>query len=540
MITNEEEPEQADQEVQKKVEPPSLLRNILLNAGGRALLTIFTLATTPVLLHGLGTELYGIYILAFTFSGVLSVLDLGLTPAVITLLSSAWYEQRRDDARAIVGTGLTLFLGIGLLTALVVAPLVPWVVANLLNVPGPLRQDAQIALWISLLAFISNLCLSVFNAIPFALERYDITTIRTVGLTLVTVIATLIYVLTGGGLVGVMVINLMSTLAGLALFYFASRVLLPGIRLVPGYDKGVLRQLAKFSGFKFMGSFGGILAYQFDRVVIANTSGLPAVAFYSIPVNILSRVVSVLSELVTPLFPRVSKYKDQEDRILALMLRGSKLMALVAAPVMIALLTFADLILAFWIGGTEGQEVARESWLVMVVLAIAYFIQAITVVPAVICEGVGRPEINNGFAVASAIISVPLVLILLPIYGIEGAALAFLINGLIQTTGIILFVCRNLIHTRVSELVAKAYLGPIIAALAGGAAGYFSRPMVSSIWSLGIALLFVIVVYVAVIVVLRVVGPNDLVYFARAVERTPGWLPGRNGFLRWVARGDAQ
>src|SRR5574338_631556 len=53
--------------------PPSLLRNIALNIGGRGLLTVLALLSTPLLVHQLGNETYGVYILALTMGGLLGL-----------------------------------------------------------------------------------------------------------------------------------------------------------------------------------------------------------------------------------------------------------------------------------------------------------------------------------------------------------------------------------------------------------------------------------------------------------------------------------
>ena len=167
-----------------------LLGNVIVNVGARGALIILTIVSTPVILHRLGTAAFGVYILAITLGGLLALLDFGLTPALVTSLSHAWHQQRRDESERLVGTALTLYLLIGTAGGLTFAALVPWAVRDLLHVPAALQPSARTALWLSTAGFAVNMWLAVFNAVPYALQRYDLVAARIVGLSLVTTTAT--------------------------------------------------------------------------------------------------------------------------------------------------------------------------------------------------------------------------------------------------------------------------------------------------------------------------------------------------------------
>jgi len=415
---------------------------MLLNVGGRGLLTLLALVVTPVLVRKLGTEVYGIYVLAFTLGGVLSVLDLGLTPAVVMLLSRAWHAQDRARMERIIGTALTTYLIAGAVLGSVVALLVPWLATSVLHVSINLRPAAEAALWLSTGSFLLSLIFSVFNSVPIALERFDLTVLRVVGVSLLTTAAVIVYALAGGGLVGVILINLLGNAAALGLFIVVSRHLLPGIKMRPYFDGEIFRAMARFSGFKFAGSLGGLLTYRFDQVAIGAIIGVRAAGVYVVPVTAASRILALLTDLVLPLFPRVSKLASDPAAVRSLLLRSIRLMVVVASPTFVLLFVFADAILRAWIGGDPGRALAIEGSATLRWLAAASLIQAIAVVPVIVSEAAGKPEVNNGFAVASAIINVPLVLILVPRLGIEGAAIAYFINSATQTVVFIFYAAH--------------------------------------------------------------------------------------------------
>ncbi|MBA3944438.1 MAG: oligosaccharide flippase family protein [Herpetosiphonaceae bacterium] len=518
--------------------PPSLARNILVNLGGRGVLILLSLLTTPILVHHLGNDGYGVYILAVTVGGFLGLLDLGLTPAVIMLVSRYWHRQAYDETQKVISTAFTLFLGIGVVGGAMVAMLVPWMVVGLLHVPLALRDAARFALWLSTGTFILNMWLSVFNAIPAALERYDLLAIRNVGLSLIINGAMGIYALNGGGLKGLMAISTLGSAIGLILFYQTSRALLPQIRFRPGFDRVMFHQLGSFSAFRFIGNIGGILTFRFDIFAIGAILGANAVGLYAIPMNLTSKVNAILVEFAAPMFPHMSKLKDSNGVLRTLFLRASRVMSLVATPILGTLFVFSDLILRYWIGGTQGQVVAQEAGLAMRLLLASFFVQSLATVPAIFCEAMGKPHINNGFSAVSAFIHIPLVLILVPRFGITGAGLALFLNSFTQTVTFIVYTSRRLAGIRIGELFFGAYARPLLALAIAGFAGYLTRPFVHSVFWLAPALLFMPIVYLCAAILLSAVTQQEFADIQHVMDRLPAWVPGRTTILSFRPKGE--
>jgi O-antigen/teichoic acid export membrane protein len=503
---------------------PNLLRNMLVNVGGRGLLTLLALAVTPVLVRRLGTETYGVYVLAFTLGGTLAILDLGLTPAVVMLLSKAWHENDRPRMERIIGTALTTYLVAGAILSLGVALLVPWLTVSVLQVSPNLRPVAQAALWLSTGGFLLSLLFSVFNAIPIALERFDLTVLRTVGVSLLTTAAVIAYALAGGGLVGVMLINVVGNAVALGLFIVVSRHLLPGMSMRPLFDRTIFKAIARFSGFKLAGSVSGLVVYRFDQVAIGAMLGVRAAGVYVVPATAAARILALLTDLVLPLFPRISKLATDPAAVRSLLFRSVRLMALVASPTFITLFVFADSVIQAWIGGEPGRILAMEGATTLRWLAAASLLQAIAVVPIIISEAAGKPEINNGFAVASAIVTIPLVLILVPRLGIEGAAMAFFITSSTLLVAFVLYASRRFAQVGPLELVSESLLRPLVAAGLAGAVGVLIHPFVTGLPSLVVAVLLVLSLYVLAVRLVSALTPDDMGYLAPFVRRLPGPL----------------
>jgi O-antigen/teichoic acid export membrane protein len=511
---------------------PSLARNAVLNLGGRITLVALALVSTPIVLHAIGTTQYGVYVLALSLGGLLNILDLGLTPAIIMLLSRAWHEHEIGDMQRATSTGFTLFLGIGIIGGGVMALLVPWMVGSLLHVPASTRSAARFALWLSTGAFVLNMWLAVFSAVPIALERYDLVTARVIGVSLTSTVALLICVLAGGGLQALMIVNILTSVVGLLLFYTVSRRLLPEIRLRPGFDRATFRQLARFSAFKFVGSVSGILTFRFDQFAIGALMNVTAVGYYGVPANASLRVFTSLIELIQPLFPRISKMRGDPVLRRSLFLRGARVMNLASLGILSILIVFADCVLRYWIHGDQGRVIALQSTPAFRWLLAAFIIQSLAAVPAIFSEALGWPEINNGFSVAGALIHVPLVLILVPHFGITGAALALFINSVTQTVAFVVYASRRTADVGAWELFTQTLARPAGGAVIGAVGALLLRPLVGSIPTLLLGLALSFLLYIGACFLLSAVQSEDLRSLGRAVERLPTRMPGRGALIR--------
>jgi O-antigen/teichoic acid export membrane protein len=457
---------------------PSLLRNAGINTASRATLIVLALVSTPILFHRLGPAAYGVLVLTVTLGGLLALLDLGFTPALVNSLSYALHHEGKEAASSILGTAFSIYLGLGFVAGAAQVLLTPFIVTTVLHVPPDIQAAAETALRLSALGLALNLWLAVFNAVPTALERYELVGARQVGVALVITTALIVYALLGGTLVGFMIINVIGTVAGIVLFYFVSRRLLPGVAFRPRFDATIARQLGRFSAFKLAGAVGGLFIYRFDQFAIGALLGVVPAGLFAIPSNAVWRVQGVITDMVAPLFPRVSRLRTDMQAVGELLLNSTRVVSVAALSILVPIFVLADVILREWIGGNEGELLSTTATATLRLLAVGISIQAIAATPVTLCEAIGRPEIPNGFAVASAVIHVPLIFILVPRFGITGAALALLINSVTQTIVFIVLAATRIFRLRLGEFLSKSLARPMLAALGTGAIGWFIGPAV--------------------------------------------------------------
>jgi O-antigen/teichoic acid export membrane protein len=129
--------------------------------------------------------------------------------------------------------------------------------------------------------------------------------------------------------------------------------------------------------------------------------------------------------------------------------------------------------------------------------------------------------VNNGFAVLSAFINVPLVLLLVPRLGIEGAAIAFFINNVTQTLFFIFYASRRFAQVRPGQLIRESLLRPLGAAIVIGVVAWQLRPLVYGAVSLVVAVTGLMVLYAVLVRIVSAVTKDDLDYLEPFVRRLP-------------------
>lgn len=505
----------------------------MFNLLARGVLVILSIAITPILVHRLGTDQYGIYALATALgAGLTNIFVLGLIPGIVAMVSRSLAEGSRQETEKVIQTAFTLFAVVGVVGAVALSLTVPLLVTRVLRIPVSLREVASIALWVSAMGLGANLVFAVFNAIPIALQRYDIVAGRIAGLTTVSMLATAVYVSIYANLTGVMLIQLVSGLAGILLYYLVSRRELAGVRFRPGFDRPTFLRLARFTAFKSLGDVALIFGSRFDQFAVGSLLNVGVAGIYAIPANACQRILQLLGEIAAPIYPRLSAVGSDEARRL-LLVRGSRLVAVVASLVVVILFVLAEPVLRLWIGGDQGVLVARQAAGVFRLLLAAIFVLSLALVANLYCEAIQRPVVNNGFILLGAVLEVPVILILVRRLGIDGAALGILLTSTVQTVPFLVLMSNRVARVGVIRLIREAWAAPLTALSVTGVVGWLLARYAGDVVSLLLVATGMTIIYLVASVATGAVRAGDLEQVSRLGPRF-ALLPGRDLLARFM------
>ena len=159
-----------------------------------------------------------------------------------------------------------------------------------------------------------------------------------------------------------------------------------------------------------------------DRFVIAAVLGASAVAYYTVPFEMLVRVLVIPSALTSALFPKLASTLKTNPAIARMLYwRSMKLMSLTLLGISLAICLASYWGLAIWLNA----DFASRSWLIVCILSVGILFNGIALVPFSAIQAAGDAKTTAHLHVFEFIIYVPVLLIALDVFGLLGAALAW-------------------------------------------------------------------------------------------------------------------
>lgn len=403
-----------------------LLQSALWNALGQGVPLLVGVAALPAIIRGLGTPAFGAFQLAWAVLGYFALLDLGLGRATTKFVAE--YAARGDTKRmwdAVTGS-LAVQAVLGVAGALALAALVPFLVGRTFRIPPELVPDVSRAFYLLPIAVPVVLLGSSLSGVLQAVQRFDLVNLVQ-GVTGAATYALPVAVISRGGGVAAVVAVVVGTRVAALLWY----ALLVPRELPPRparsrADRELLGRLLSFGGWVTVSSIASPFMVYLDRAVLGSVLTLAAVAYYTAPYDIVSRLSIVAASIIPPLFPAFSALEGTRDRrrLEGLFLRAAKLLALATTPVVLTVILLAKPALRLWLG----PDFAANSTLLTQLLAAALLVTSMAQLPYALLQGLGRADLPAKFHLLELPVYAVLLWLGIRWFGIAGAAGAWLLR----------------------------------------------------------------------------------------------------------------
>lgn len=228
------------------------------------------------------------------------------------------------------------------------------------------------------------------------------------------------------GLVGIFRWVLTVEFLVLAVYVAWNIHLLPALSWFPTARFQEVRGLVGYSSHAFIAQLSSSFAYHMDKFLLAYYLGPASVAYYSVAVGSASKILVLAGVMSAFVFPRAVGLSASAatDALRHLYLRASRFTLLVLAPLLVPAVLLTPMLMRVWLG----PQFAEKSTASMQVLIAAYFLAAVSVVPSHIYNGKGNTRISAFYATIGTMMNVSLCLVLIPRFGILGAAVAALVG----------------------------------------------------------------------------------------------------------------
>jgi len=196
------------------------------------------------------------------------------------------------------------------------------------------------------------------------------------------------------------------------------------LRVKAELSKSLAKKLFRFGIPVTLAGLAGIIFGYTDTVLLTYFRSLKEVGLYNAAFPTM-KLISVIGVAITSvLFPISSelwakKRKDQLSRGLGMLY---KYILILIFPISLLMFLFPEIILGILFGGEF-----KEAGNVLRILAIGYFINTLSGINTTVLSGIGKPKKVSKIMLSGAALNLILNLILIPIYGMNGAALSTLI-----------------------------------------------------------------------------------------------------------------
>ncbi|MDB5416520.1 MAG: hypothetical protein JWR10_4855 [Rubritepida sp.] len=406
-----------------------LISGMLWNALGRGLPLLLALVLTPLLVHQMGLERWGLFTLALALVGVFGIFDLGIGPALTRGLSERMADGEDAEAGRLVGTAMVALGGFAALGAVVFWAILPWLMRSALNVPPELQEEALIAFRILACAAPLIVLNAALWGVLAAHQKFAAANLVTIPVAAMYYIGPVLLLLVWHSLVGVMLVLVACRLANTLSYLWLARPLLP--RLSVGSPAMVL-PLLRIGGWMTVASILNQALLYADRFLIGSMLTLAAVAYYATPLDLVLRMWIMPIAIAQALLPAMaSAFRTLPGVTSGLLRRGAMLMVLLTLPPCLVLAGVGDFALRLWLGA----DFAAGGGMVLRMLAAGIFFSCISFAPNALLDAMGRPDATAKLILAQVVVFLPCSALMLWLFGIKGAAFAWAVRAVVDCAG---------------------------------------------------------------------------------------------------------
>ncbi len=410
---------------------------------------------SPFIVHRLGNEAYGVWILLYSIVGYLGLLDLGVRSAVTKYLATLYATEQHEEANHIASAALALFAAAGFFAVLSTFALAQ-VGLGWFDVSPELLGAARLVLQLGGLTVASAIIGGVFGGIVVARQRLDLLNLVSLIHEIVRAAAIVFALSDGGGIVALAVIQLLTSLSlGLVTFALSRRVY-PEVK--PWrfqFRRDHLQTVLSFGFFATLLHASTMIVNYTDSLVIGAFLPISMITFFAISANLVEQARNLsagISRSVSPVASALDVERDR-SRVGQVLLSGARLSSLVCFPIVVTFLLRGHSFIGLWMG----EEFAKPAGDVLFVLALGLWVYAGFHVCVAIIIGIDEHRGLVPAFIAEAICNAVLSILLVEHYGLLGVAFGTLIPRAVMSLAF-----GPLYTRRVVGVPVRRYLGDVV------------------------------------------------------------------------------
>jgi O-antigen/teichoic acid export membrane protein len=443
---------------------------MILKLASGYLVKVFSVVSTfifiPLYLKYLGLENYSIISLGLIVSGILNILDSGLTSTMIRELSrqDTSYERKQDTFKALE----MVYFGIVIALNLLVYLTADYIASNFVNSSQIPKESILIALTLIGVEASCQMLMRFYIGGLIGLERQITANIIQIAWS----------IFRNGLVIVVIVINpkissfFLWQVICAVLCAIISRYILGislGVQLniiMPAHRvKEILKAIWPFASGLLTISVVAALSTQVDKIVIAKLLEIEILGYYTLAISFAGGLTALVSPVSNVLLPRMTSLFSSQSIVDAVVLykRFCLIISVTTFSISSNIFFLSHDIMLAWTGS---EEVARNVRVYLAIASLSYSMLAMAVMPYVVALANGHTRTNTIIGVTSLILTLPGYYFSIQHYGGVGAATVFFIQQTTTTIIFTIYIAKKFMGINYwSSLVAPIIL-PMVATFA--------------------------------------------------------------------------
>jgi O-antigen/teichoic acid export membrane protein len=407
-----------------------LAKNVLWNLAGGGLPLIAGVIAIPPLVKGLGVDGFGILTLVWMLIGYFSLFDFGLGRALTKIVAEKLGRHQTNEIPSLVFTAVSIVSMFGVIGGVLVSLLSPLLTQSILKIPAALKEEALASFYILALTIPFVITSTGLKGVLEAYQRFDLLNYIRIPVGVAIFLSPLLSLPFSSALPLAVTI-----LATIRIVEFTVYIFLC-LRVVnikdhkPDLAIKWLRPLFGFGVWMSVTNLVGPLMIYLDRFFVGAFISVIAVAYYTTPYEMVTRILIIPTAVVGVLFPAISSLIiSDRGRALQLFVSSTKFIFIALFPISLVIISFSREILTIWLG----ESFAENSTFILQCLTFGVFINSLAQSAFVVVQGAGHPDWTAKLHLMELPGYIVLLWLLLKYFGINGAALAWVVRVLFDT-----------------------------------------------------------------------------------------------------------
>lgn len=410
-----------------------LARNTAWNFLGQVAPLLVALASIPYLISCFGLDRFGVLALVWVIIGYFSLFDLGLGRALTQMVAEKLGSGNGADVPSIVWICLASMLVMGLAGAVVLGSCSTWLIYGVLKIPPELQAETRTAFVLLALSLPLVISTAALRGLLEARQLFGLINAIRIPLGIFMYVGPFLVLPFSRSLVYIVAVlfagRLIAWAAHLVFCFRAFPELRAGFRV----NKKDIVPLFRFGGFITISNIIGPLMAYMDRFLIGTMASVAAVAYYTTPYEIVTKLWIFPAAIVGVLFPAFSScFKYDNARAVQLFQAGVRYTLIGLFPLVFPLIMLAPEGMSWWLG----PEFAAQSSRILQWMAIGIFLNCFAQIPFALVQAAGKPN----WAALMYALQFPFyalaIWFMLGYAGIEGVAFAWLIRVVIDSAAL--------------------------------------------------------------------------------------------------------